>query len=180
MAPGMCRAVDAVAGCALATLLAGCSLVLDFDQPPDPPPIDSAVTDESCMAFEPNESPTAAAAITPGDYTAAICGNGETDYYKITLDGLQSALVRITFQNRNGAGDIDLRLLNSMGATTIDESRTSADVEEVMCPGGIMCNGPLPAGEYIVQVLGFNAAVTSAYMLHFETGVPMIDAAVSP
>jgi hypothetical protein len=172
----MCR-VRTPAAFALAILASGCSLVLDFEKPPEPGPIDGPVTDELCMAFEPNDSPDQATVVTPGDVMAAIC-LGETDYFKITVDGTQSLLARITFMNRNGMGDIDLRLLNASGATTIDESRTSADVEEVMCPGGIMCTGPLPAGDYLLQVLGFNAAVQSAYTLHIETGVPAVDAGV--
>lgn len=176
MFPGMCR-VGTPAAFALAMLCGGCSLILDFDKPPEPGPIDAPVTAELCLAFEPNESPTAATMIAPGDYMAAIC-LGETDFYKLTLDGNQSVFASITFSNRGGAGDIDLRLLNSVGATTIDESRTSNDMEDVMCPGGIMCNSPLPAGDYLLQVLGFNAAVESAYTLHLETGVPMVDAGI--
>lgn len=155
----------------------GCSLVLDFDKPPVDAPPDSPVDETACMAFEPNDTPAEATMITPGDYTAAICG-GETDYFKFSVTGAESVLARITFMNRNGAGDIDLRLLNAAGATTIDESRTSADVEEVMCPGGIMCNGPLPAGDYVLQVLGFNAAVMSQYVLHLETAAVPVDAGV--
>lgn len=155
----------------------GCSLVLDFDKPPVDAPPDSPVDDTACMAFEPNDTPTEATMITPGDYTAAICG-GETDYFRFSVSGAESVMANIMFMNRNGAGDIDLRLLNSTGATTIDESRTSADREDVMCPGGIMCNGPLPAGDYILQVLGFNASVQSQYVLHFETGAVAIDAGV--
>jgi hypothetical protein len=175
MPPGMCRVRDAVA-CLCAISLGGCSLVLDFDKPPEPPPIDSAVTDELCMAYEPNGGPTEAAVLPPGDIMAAICEGGETDYFRITLDGTQTMLARIMFDNRNGNGDIDLRLMNMDGSSTIDESRTSMNVEEVMCPGGIMCTGALPAGDYLLQVLPFNATVTSAYALHFETAVLQVDA----
>lgn len=164
---------------ALTILCGGCSLILDFDKPPIDGAPDSPVNDTACMAFEPNDSPQEAMTITAGDYEAAICG-GETDYFRFQLDGTQSVLARITFMNRNGAGDIDLRLMRGDAATTFDESRTSADVEEVMCPGGISCNAPLPprVDGYLLHVLGFNAAVQSQYILHLEITTAPIDAGV--
>jgi len=163
------RTRAATAGMALAALAAGgCSLILDFGDPADAGPPDSPVDDQACTAFEPNDSPTDATVVTAGDYMAAVCGNGETDYFRFTVDGTQSVLARITFMNRNGAGDIDLRLLSGDGSSTIDESRTSNDMEEVMCPGGTFCTGLLPSGDYLLQVFGFSAAVESAYTLHVE------------
>jgi hypothetical protein len=146
----------------------GCSLILDFDKPPIDGAPDSPVNDTSCMAFEPNDSPLEAMVIAPGDYTAAICGGGEADYFKFALTGTESVVASITFDNRNGAGDLDLRLLRGDGGSTFDESRTSANVETVNCPGGVSCNSPLPAGDYLIHVLGFNAAVQSEYLLHLE------------
>lgn len=161
----------------LAYACTGCSLILDFDKPGIDAAPDSPVNDTACMAFEPNDSPMAAMVITPGDYEAGICG-ADADYFKFTVDGSQAVLARITFMNRNGAGDIDLRLLNGDGGQVRDESRTSADVEEVMCPGGITCNGPLVAGDYLLHVLGFNASVQSQYVLHLELNAVPIDAGV--
>jgi hypothetical protein len=155
----------------------GCSLILDFDLPPTDGPPDSPVNDTACMAFEPIDSPMTAMPITPGDYEAAICG-ADADYFKITVDGTQSVFAKIDFQNRNGAGDIDLRLLNGDGGQVRDESRTSNDSEDVMCPGGITCNGPLVAGDYLLHVLGFNASVQSQYVLHLEIGAVEVDAGV--
>jgi len=180
MATGMCRvralgalvpgrALTLTLAATLMTTSAGCSLYLDFDKPPIDAAPDGPVTDELCMAFETNDTPGTALPITPGDYMAAIC-RVDTDYFKVTLDGTQTIVARINFENRNGAGDIDLRLLSMTGSTTIDESRTSMNEERVECPGGIMCNGALPAGDYLLQVLGFNAAVLSAYALHVEVG----------
>jgi hypothetical protein len=176
MFPGMCRA-GTPAAFGLAMLCGGCSLILDFDKPPEPGPIDAPVTEELCLAFEPNDSPTAAMAITPGDLMAAICP-GDTDFFRITLDGNQALFASISFDNRGGDGDIDLRLLTMDGAAAIDESRTSNDVEDVMCPGGIMFNSNLPAGDYLLQVLGFNAAVESAYTLRLQNMLPSVDAGV--
>jgi hypothetical protein len=161
----------------VAPVCSGCSLILDFDLPGTDAPPDSPVNDTACMAFEPNESPTAAMVITAGDYEAAICG-ADADYFKFTVDGTQAVRAKITFMNRNGAGDIDLRLLNGDGGQVRDESRTSNDEEEVMCPGGITCNSPLVAGDYLLHVLGFNASVQSQYMLHLEIGAVPVDAGV--
>jgi hypothetical protein len=163
----MCR--PRIAAALIVSLgLGGCSLILDFDEPGEGPPIDAPVTDQLCMMFEPNDLPGEATPLPVGTIMAAICG-GETDYFRITLDGVSDVTVTINFSNRNGAGDIDLRLLNASGAATIDESRTSNDTETVMCPGGIMCTGALPAGDYLVQVLPFNAAVMSEYTMIYST-----------
>lgn len=161
----------------LAFACGGCSLILDFDKPPIDGAPDSPVNDTACMAFEPNDSPTTAAAITPGDYEAGICMN-DTDYFRFSVNGTEAVLARITFDNRNGAGDLDLRLLRGDAGSTIDDSRTSADMEEVMCPGGNSCNAPLMQGEYLLHVLGFNAAVQAEYVLHLETGAAPIDAGI--
>ncbi len=161
----MSRRRVASLGAALALACGACSLILDFDKPPDAGPADAPVDDTACMAFEPNDTPADAEAISPGTYAAAICGGGETDYFRFSVDGAQTVTARIEFMNRNGAGDIDLRLLSVDGATTIAESRTSNDFEMVMCPGGVLCTAPLPAGDYLLQVLGFNAAVQASYTL---------------
>jgi hypothetical protein len=70
--------------------------------------------------------------------------------------------------NRNGAGDLDLRLLTGDGGSVLDDSKTSADTELVMCPGGSPCP-PITNGTYLIEVKGFTASVTSAYVLHIET-----------
>jgi hypothetical protein len=158
----------AVLGLAL-TLGAGCSLALDFDQPTDAPPVDAPVTAAECMELEPNDDPGSARDLTPGtDVLAAICGNGETDYFRITVAANQRVTARITFMNRGGAGDLDLRLLSGDGAMAIDDSKTTADSEEVMCPGGTRCPAaPLAAGMYLVQVVGGAASVQSPYRLTY-------------
>ncbi len=153
---------------------AGCSLALDFDQPVDAPPVDAPVTTAECMAFEPNDDPAAPGALTAGtEVLAAICGNGESDYFRIMVDANQRITARITFMNRGGAGDLDLRLLSGDGAMAIDDSKTTADSEEVMCPGGTRCPAmPLAAGMYLVQVLGGAASVQSPYRLTYTQTAP--------
>ena len=69
MAPGMCRI--RIAAALLASLaLGGCSLILDFDPPGEGPPIDAAVSDERCTAFEPNDE---LAQATPIGVACRVC-----------------------------------------------------------------------------------------------------------
>lgn len=156
---------------ALPCLVAGgCSLALDFDKPADAPPPDAPVTTAQCMAQEPNDSPSQAMALAPGEVSAAICGSSESDYYKITVAASQRISARLVFMNRNGAGDLDLRLLTGDGAMAIDDSKTTADMEEVMCPGGTRCPAaPLAAGDYVLQVLGSTGSVEAPYTLTYTT-----------
>lgn len=160
-----CRTV-ALAAFSLAT--AACSLALDFDQPIDAMPIDAPVTDEQCAAFEPNDTPATAAAWAGIDLAGAICGGGDVDLFAVTLADNQSITATLTFMNRGGAGDLDLRLLGANGGTVLDDSRGSGDTETVMCPGGAPCP-PITAGTYFLEVKGFTATVQSAYTLHIET-----------
>lgn len=153
--------------------LGGCSLILDFDAPPDAPPPDAPVTEAQCMAFEPNDLPSAATAIEPGELMAAICAGHDSDYYALTVAADQVLTVTITFDNRQGAGDLDLRLLSGDGAVAFDDSKTTADTESVMCPGGTRCPGsPLPAGTYVVQVLGASDTVQAPYTLTYTQTAP--------
>jgi hypothetical protein len=164
-----------LASTVLATVVvgSGCSLILDFDVPADGPPPDSPVSDADCQAFEPNDLPGTATDISPGDHVAAICGNGESDNFRIEVAADQQVTARITFMNRGGAGDLDLRLLSGDGAIAYDDSKTSADTEEVMCPGGTRCPAtPLAAGTYLVQVIGGSAGAQAAYTLTYTQTAP--------
>ncbi len=157
----------------LAVLAGGCSLVLDFDPLPDAAPIDAAVTEAQCMAQEPNDEPLTAKDLAPGELMAAICGGGESDYYRLTIAADQRLTVTIAFINRGGAGDLDLRLLSGDGAIAYDDSTTTADTESVMCPGGTRCPATsLPAGMYLVQVIGGTSSVQSPYTLTYTLTGP--------
>lgn len=151
--------------CALGVTSA-CSLVLDFDTATDAAPPDSPATEAQCGFGEPNDStamPTDWNAIAaPVD--AAICGGGDLDNYLVTITDGQTLAATITFMNRNGSGDLDLRLLSASGGTVLDESRGAVDTEDVMCPGGLFCP-TLAAGDYLVEVRGFADPVISPYAL---------------
>jgi len=141
-----------------------CSLALDFDKPTDAAPPDSPATEVECAVGEPNETASTPTAWTGTDVSAAICGGGDKDYYAVELNGSQTIAARITFMNRLGMGDLELRLLTAGGAAVLDESRTSNNEEVVMCPGGDFCQ-PLAAGTYILEVQGFSPSVISPYVL---------------
>lgn len=173
--PGECVARSVVACAALTLTLAagGCSLVLDFSPLPDAAPIDAPVTEAQCMASEPNNETTTAVDIQPGELMAAICGGGESDYFRITIGAMQTLSVKIAFMNRGGAGDLDLRLLSGDGAQAFDDSRTDNDLEEVMCPGGQSCPvASLPAGMYLIQVVGARPAAEAPYTLTYTLTGP--------
>jgi len=156
---------------ALALAASGCSLVLDFDKPTDAAPADAPVTPEQCGANEPNDTPATATAWAGQDISAAICPTGavgDVDLFAVGLVDGQPIRATITFMNRNGAGDLDLRLLTGDGGMVLDDSKASADTEMVLCPGGSPCP-PITNGTYLIEVKGFTASVTSAYVLHIET-----------
>jgi hypothetical protein len=158
------------------SVAAGCSVVLDFDKAIDAAPADAPVTAEQCAANEPNETPTNATAWMGADVTGAICGNGDLDHFAVSLGNGQPIHATLTFMNRNGLGDLDLRLLSGDGGTVLDNSRTSGDVEMVECAGP-PCP-PITAGTYVVEIRGFTPTVQSAYLLHIDTMATAIDAGV--
>ena len=77
--------VAVVLGLVVLGLGGGCSLALDFSPLADAAPIDAPVTAAECLASEPNDEPTQAIDIEPGELMAAICGGGESDYFRLTV-----------------------------------------------------------------------------------------------
>lgn len=146
-----------------------CSLALDFEKPADAAPIDGPATAEQCAFGEPNETTGAATPWANADIDAAICGGGDRDNIAVTIADGQTITATITFMNRGGMGDLELRLLSADGATVYDESRGAGDSETVMCPGGEPCPA-LTAGTYVVEILGFAPANISPYLLHIVVG----------
>jgi hypothetical protein len=111
----------------------------------------SSCSDDS---FEPNNSRSAAKAVTSGQQLQAkICPNNE-DYFKITVAAGRGIDARITFQH--AAGDLDLELLGPTGQrVAISEGTT--DSERVAATG-------LAAGDYTLRVYGY-AGAGGAYTL---------------
>lgn len=110
----------------------------------------------SLDAYEPNDSTTAAYAITSGTtYKALIGSTTDADYFKIT----KSASGTISISLTTLPGDYDLYLYNSAG-TQVAYSYNSGTTSESI-------NYSAAAGTYYVKVVGYNGAysTTSQYSL---------------
>ena len=145
----------------------GCSLILDFG--PGAIPADAAIdapyTQEECDYREPNNTPAEAMPFLPTDVgPAAICtGDAEDrDLYRFTVPaGTAKVSVRITFANQ--AGDLDLRIADTTGATTFGRSSGVADGEEVVCPAASPPCPALGAGDYLFEVLPGKPGAVNRY-----------------
>jgi hypothetical protein len=172
-----CRGVSRGLGTALVTaalagLLGGCSLILDFDFEADGgPPGDGGPADafsvrdggDECAASEPNNDLSTAAAITPNTPTAlAICPAGDTDFFSFDITAGQDVTIEATFDNMGGAGDLEMRLYDGTGAN-IDGSMGFGNVESIERSAAM--SNQLPPDTYRVEIYGFNASVQNAYTL---------------
>jgi hypothetical protein len=157
---------------ALALILAaGCSLVLDFgdraDAAPeaDAPVADALGTDapDPCNELEPNDEIATAAVIVPGTYPGlAICPAGDRDFYRFEVAANADVVVEITFDNRAGAGDLDLRLYGPLGAV-VASSAGFGDVERI--ERSLAMENRLDEGEYTAEVYGATVQVENEYQL---------------
>jgi hypothetical protein len=154
-----------------ALILAGasaCSLVLDFGPgalPRDAGP-DAPYTQEECDYKEPNNAPAEAMELLPEEIgPAAICAGDpeDRDFYRFTVPaGTASVSVRISFASRP-TGDLDLRITDLSGATTLGQSRGFGDVELVVCPGSSPVCPMLAAGDYLFEVFPATPGAVNRY-----------------
>jgi hypothetical protein len=170
---------------ALGLASAGCTLVLDFSgdlidaQPaPDGPladadPLAPDGPPDPVTLFEPNNSRDGATPITPGSYgPAAIDPKGDKDFFKFTLAAPSDVTIDCLFVTKNG--DLDLKLYDQT-LTKLKESAGFADNEKIVCSAEQKCGalqniGPLPAGDYFIEVLGFSdMRVNDSYQLVLTT-----------
>lgn|GEM_PF-2448555 len=163
----------------LALFLGGCSLILDFDKKENPADIDGAVSDaapfvdggDPCGAFESNDTLTAAVLIEPGTYSPlGICPGGDKDFFRFVLADNQDMVVEATFDNKNGAGDLEMRLYDNSTGMIIDGSMGVLDFERV--ERSLADSNQLPAGEYVVEVYGFNDTIENTYDLSLTVTSP--------
>ncbi len=86
---------------------------------------------------------------------------GDNDWYRFNLPqvGAIGDEVRINFEHNNGEGDLDLILRDSSG-DELESSKGIDDSETVSLEGR-------PAGDYYVEVVGFNNAANPNYTLQF-------------
>jgi hypothetical protein len=160
-------------GLLVAVLFAsGCSLILDFSDKADAGPnSDADVVDagpvgdggDPCAAFEPNDALAEAYPIEPGTYSPlAICPSGDDDYFSFVLAEARDMVVEALFDNQGGAGDLEMRLYNSLGEI-IANSQNFEDNERI--ERSLAQSNQLQPGTYIVQMYGFNGTVQNDYVL---------------
>lgn len=107
-------------------------------------------------AFEPNETQSAAVAVTSGvAVSAAIASAGDIDYFKLTI----AATSNVVFNLVGPSGvDFDMTIYNSAG-TQVGAGAGSTATESVTLNG-------LAAGTYYIQIFGYNnASSTTCYTL---------------
>jgi hypothetical protein len=151
----------------LSALTSSCSLILDFDTPltdGGPSPFDSGpdavpVVDAGADMFEPNDDTASATVITPGTYEPlSIFPRGDVDYFHFTLTEMHDVMIDCNFTWQDG--DLDMLLFNS-AFMQIDQA-THFDQDEHIYRTGASA---LPAGDYYIEVLGFENNFTNTYTL---------------
>lgn len=163
-----------------ATLIVGCSLVLDFDDPPAPPDamVADAIPAAACEFGEPNDSrPMAFPLDEVSGQSAGICTEGDRDFYSIAVDDGAEVTIEILFMQDGARGDLDLRLLDVDGNIMARSLSTDAD-ERIVCPGTSPTCDQLVAGNYFIEVFGFADSTLNGYTLSFSQvgGTPPPDA----
>ena len=96
---------------------------------------------------------------------AAICPADppDHDFYRFTVPpGTSSVSVSITLAG-GPSGDLDLRITDETGATTLGQSRGFEDVERIICPGTSPACPVLNPGDYLFEVFPATAAAVNRY-----------------
>lgn len=169
---GAGRALLAAACVALGGAASGCQLLLDFSELPDgggsddggAPPGDASPL---CMNDEPNDSFEMAAAITTSAL-GAVCGEGDVDFYKFTVDGNQDVAIVANF-TAGEATDLELGLVDSAG--TVLTVSTGLDGDERIDQSAALGNR-LAAGDYAAEIFGRTPTVSNEYELILTLTTP--------
>ncbi len=103
-------------------------------------------TPDCSDSFEPNNSPSAAAAAGEGTHTDLEVCSGNEDYYTLTSSGSLTATVEFN----HSAGDLDIELYD--GTDKIASSTSTGNTEEVSVSS---------AGTYTLRVFGYNGAANT-------------------
>lgn len=97
----------------------------------------------SCTdTYEPNNTPTSAAAVSNGTFAGLQICEGDEDYFAITASGAFTA----TIQFQHSAGDLDMALYQGTEQVQISQGTTNS---ETVTAG---------AGTYVLRVYGYNGA----------------------
>jgi Bacterial pre-peptidase C-terminal domain len=152
----------------LASLLCGCSLILDFSDSaiPKDAAIDMPYTQAECDYKEPNDTLDTAAMITTADVgPAAICAGAteDHDFYRFTVPaGTTSVTIKISFTS-SPTGDLDLRLYDGTTHVVVSQSRGFGNDETITCPASSPACAMLAAGDYIFEVFPAVNGAVNAY-----------------
>jgi hypothetical protein len=126
----------------------GCQLLLDFSPLGDAGPSDAS--GQFCSAD--NNDLASAAAITFGAVTdGGVCGEGDVDFHKFTVDGNQDITALLEF-TASQANDLDMQLWSIATATVVTLS-TRTDGQECFTQS-LERGNRLAAGDYAVEVYG--------------------------
>jgi hypothetical protein len=159
---GAGRALLALAWIAFAGAASGCQLLLDFSELADGGPSDDGAPpgDASplCENDEPHDSFDMAAAVTTGAL-GAVCGGGDLDFYKFTVDGNQDVTMVVNF-TAGESTDLELSLVDSAG--TVLTVSTGLDGDERIEQSAALGNR-LAAGDYAAEIYGRTPAVSNEY-----------------
>jgi hypothetical protein len=172
LARGAChRAIGRAAGVISLALMAGCTLILDFEDPPAP--VDAlqldAIDPGACELGEPNQTRPAAFPLDLAtDLDAAICEPGDHDFYSISVDANQTVTVAMSFVQQGSRGDLDLRLYDGNGNVVARSASADSD-ERIVCPSATppVCV-QLEAGPYFIEVYGFEDQHVNAYSIRVD------------
>ncbi|MCP4447650.1 MAG: hypothetical protein GY811_20275 [Myxococcales bacterium] len=156
----------------LALSAGGCSVLLDFDEPIGPGSSDagadadagiadaadmpdaSAAADAetavaNCIAFEPNDSLAAPAAITPMTLAASICpGTTDVDFYSFVLAASNNLTISLAFDSPTS--NLDLEVYNSMDEL-VAATEGDTSIEQIVLSQAQ--GNDLPEGTYRIKIL---------------------------
>jgi hypothetical protein len=152
----------------------GCSLVLDFSDPPGPADasVPDAVPAAACDFGEANDTRTTAHTLAPiSGQAAGICDPGDRDFFAIQVVEGQTMTFTITFAQDGSHGDLDMRLLDGADAIIARSLSTDAD-EGITCPGAAPSCPALAAGNYFIEIFGFADSTVNGYTIDYTLTGP--------
>lgn len=147
---------------ALLASMSGCSLVLDFSEPPDAAPVVSAPdaflpSRELCMAFESNNDQTTATELVNPTVEAALCSPADLDFYRFSVPAPGADVaIDLRFMSRVGNLGLSLYQLDMPDVIATSDSPTE-DLERIERSG----QNQLASGDYVIEVFSAVSSVNT-------------------